>query len=189
MPNQGAISLIWEEKKNSFKAGFGEIPRLKVGSGNVVDQDGKNLGRWLEVQILSYNEVFVISPCDKNAPSELVRYSYSNITFDDGTGDSVAEYLADLKTNWPDSACKRYYEVIALLRASEMSSDYMNELVQIQLSPTSVTAFEGYRKQTSFKLALGQVSAENVDLCRFEACSVTVNKNTWTKLIAKAAQL
>ena len=189
MPVKGSMKLLWEDKKDLFIAEFGELPRIKAGSGNLVDGDNKDLGRWIEIQLLSYNAVYVVGPGDKDAPKELVRYSSDNETFDDGTGETVAEHLADLRVNWPNASSKMYYEVIGALRASEKPSEHLAGMVQIQFSPTSVTAFEGYKKQASFKIAMGQMDPAVADLCRIEATSVSNKQNNWTKLVPKSTQL
>ena len=189
MPAKGTMELLWEDKKDVFVAEFGELPRIKAGSGNLVDSDEKDLGRWIEIQMLSFNAVFVVGPGDKKAPSELVRYSSDNETFNDGTGDTVAEHLADLRVNWPNASSKEYYEIVGALRASEKPCEHIGGMVQIQMSPTSVTAFNGFRKQQSFKIALGQLDPAQADLCRMEAVPVSAKGNSWTKIVPKATQL
>ena len=188
-PARGSMELIWEDKKDLFIAKFGELPRIKAGSGNLVDSDEKDLGRWIEIQLLSYNAVYVIGPGDQKAPSDLVRYSVDNETFDDGTGDTVPQYLNDLRVNWPNASSKLYYEVVGALRASEKPSEHLASMVQLQLSPTSVTAFEGWRKQTAFKVAMGHVDPATVDLVRLEAVPVSSKGQSWTKIVPKSTQL
>jgi hypothetical protein len=183
------MELLWGDKQEAFIAKFGELPRVKAGSGNLVDGDDKDLGRWIEIQLLSFNSIYVVGPGDKKAPSELVRYSYDGKTFDDGTDETVAQYLADLKVNWENASSKMYVEVVGALRACEKPCGYEGDMVQIQLSPTSVTALEGFRKQISFKVAMGQADPATVDLVRFEAVPVSSKGNSWTKIVAKSTLL
>lgn len=184
-PAADSIFLVWEYMKDEFIAEFDGLPRLKAGSGNITDSDDKDLGRWVEIQIRSFNEIYVVGPCDKKGPANLIRYSYDNITFNDGTEDMVAPYLADLKANWPEAASERYYEVLGALRAAEKPSDHIGGMVQIQLSPTSVTAFEEYRKQLSHKIAMGQADPLMADECRIEAVLESAKGNSRTKLVPK----
>jgi hypothetical protein len=185
----GSMRLIWEDKRDLFVSSYGELPRLKASNGNVMDNDDRVLGEWIELQVLSFNELFVVGPCDNKAPAELVKYSYDNLTFQDGSPDTVQDYVNDLRVNWPNAASKKYYEVVAVLRAAAKPTPYVGEMVQVQLSPTSVTGFEGYRKQASFKIALGKLDPELADLVRLETKLVTANANTWTKFEAKPTQL
>ena len=183
------MTLLWEDKKDVYPAKFGELTRLKASNGNVMDGDDKLLGSWVEVQVLSFNYIYVITPGANDAPGDLVRYSYDNETFEESPDESVADYLEELKKSWPNAASKKYGEVVAVLRASERPVSYVGEMVQIQLSPTSLTAFEGHRKQTSFKIAMGQFDPALADLCRFTSEVVTSKSLTWTKLVAKPSQM
>jgi hypothetical protein len=189
MGAKGTLDIIWEGKRDAFISKYGELPRLKATNGNILDSDEKPLGRWIELQVLSFNSIFVVSPNDKKAAVELVRYSYDNETFPDFPGETVAEHLQDLKVNYPDASSKEYYEVIAVLRAGELPSTHVGGMVQIQLAPTSVTAFEGYRKQTTFKIATGNMDPTLIDLVRMDAVAVSAKGNAWTKLVPTVTQM
>ena len=178
--------LVFDDVKDKFVAPFGTLHRLKADNGNVVDDKARSLGEFVDVQLVSWNLIYVVGPCDNNAPTELVRYSYDNQTFDDGTGETVADYIASLKEGgWPLAASKKYGEVVALLTQAAKPSDLIGELVQLQLSPTSLTAFEGYNLQVSFKIRQGLVPGEAANLIRFAAEIANKGKNSWTKLVAQ----
>lgn len=184
-PSMAIAGLVFEDNKDKFVAPFGTLPRLKASNGNVMDDKDRLLGDFIDVQIVSWNHIYVVGPCDNKAPSELVRYSYDNQTFDDGTGDTVADYLAELKGEWPQAASKKYGEVVALLNQAAKPSDLIGELVQLQLSPTSLSAFEGFRLQHTFKLSQGLVSSETADQIRFGVEVISSKGNTWSKLVAQ----
>lgn len=187
----GGFQLVWQGKENLFPAEYGELPRLKCSNGNTMDSDGKLLGDWIEIQLLSFNDTYVISPCDKNAPADIVRYSSNGVDFGDGSGETVSDYVAELKAaGWADAASKKYVEVIGVLRAAAKPTDLVGEMVQLQLSPTSATAWNGFRKQLSFKLAMAaNDSGINPDLIRMEVEVVSAKGNTWSKFVPKISQL
>ena len=186
---KGSLVIPWEDKQNLYVAAYGELPRLKATQGRIIDNDDASLGEWIELQILSFNDLYVVGPCDNKAPAELVSYSYDNVELNDGTGVSVSDHLKDLQQNWPNAASKRYIEVVAVLLASDKPSNHVGEMVQIQLAPTSVTGFNGYRKQTAFKIAMGKLPGDRVDFVRAEAEAVSSKGNDWTKIVFKTSQL
>lgn len=186
---QGAFNLIWEDKRDLFVSSYGELPRLKATNGNVLDGDDNVLGDWIELQVLSFNELFVVGPCDNKAPADLVRYSYDNETFQDSSPDTVQDYVAELRERFPNAASKKYYEIVGVLRAAAKPSAHVGEMVQVQLSPTSVSGFEGYRKQASFKIGIGSADPTIADLVRAETVPVSNKGLNWTKFIFKPTQL
>jgi hypothetical protein len=187
----GGFKMVWGDKQDLFVAEYGELPRLKCSNGNVMDSDGKLLGDWIEIQLLSFNDTYVVSPCDKNAPADIVRYSANGADFADGSGETVADYVAELKAaGWADAVSKKYIEVVGVLRESAKPTDLIGDMVQLQLSPTSATAWSGFRKQLSFKLAMApNDSGINPDMVRMEVEVVSAKGNTWSKFVPKISQL
>lgn len=183
-----SMSLIFKDIENLFIAEFGTLPKLKASNGNILDKDGKPLGTWVDVEIKSWNKNYVVGPNADNAPSELCKFSLDPDNFTDGTG-SVVDYVAELKAaGWDKAACKLYYDLVVVLKATERPSPLVGELVSVQLSPTSVKDFEGYRLQRSFKNAQGIADPATSDAMRIAVELVTGNKNkqTWTKFSFKA---
>jgi hypothetical protein len=173
--------LLFDDKQDQFIAPFGTLPRLKASNGNVLDSEDKLLGSYVDVQVVSWNNIWVISPNDPKAPVELVRYSYDNQTFDEDPSVTVGDYLAEMKQAWPNAASKQYAEVIAILHGAEKATELLGKMVQLQLSPTSRTAFEGFRLQAAFQIASGTASAEQSDMVRFNVNVVSSRGNSWSK--------
>lgn len=162
--------LMFDGMKDKLFADFGTLPRLRATNGNIFDDKDRNLGQHAVIQIISWNLQYVMDPCDNKAPSELVRYSYDSKVIDDGTGDTIADYILALKASGHAcAACKTYGELVCVLLSSQKQSDLVGEMVTVQLSPTSLKAFEGYKLQRTFKASQGMASPDESEPVRLDA--------------------
>lgn len=175
-------SLVLAECKDKFVAEYGMLPRITVSNGQFLDNDKKPLGTKIVFQVLSFNTNWTVAPNDTSAPIELVKYSRDGITIDGEPDLTVAEHLADLKMNWPQAKANEYLEVVVNLIEAEKPTELINEMVQLQLSPTSKKEFEGFRMQTSFKMANGILPLDAVNRVEAKAeLASNAKKQTWTK--------
>ncbi len=172
---------LYDDIENTFVAEFGVLPKIKASNGNCIDGDNNLLGDSIDVQMLSWNRQFVVGPCANEAPSELVKYSYERDEFADGSG-SLNEYVQELKAEgWVNAAIKEYFEVVCVLIDSTKPSDLVGEMIQLQLSPTSVKSFDGFRLQTAFKIARGLLPENAAEEVTVTTEVVSNRGNTWTK--------
>jgi hypothetical protein len=177
---------ILAELENGIVLDFGVLPKLKASNGNIIDGDGKLLGGSAVVEIESWNKQYVVGPNANEAPNELAKYTHCRDGFEDGSG-TLEDYVAELKAaGWQNAGVKEYFEVIGTLVSSEKPSDLAGELVMLQLSPTSVKEFEGYRLKTSFSIARGKLPECAGSTVIVKADVVTAKGNTWTKFSFKA---
>jgi hypothetical protein len=179
---------VLADKESVFVPQFGVLPGLRASNGSILGPDKSNLGRWIDIQVLSWHRLWIVGPCDNKAPKELVKYSLDGENLEDGSG-LVRDWVAELKAaDWHDAASKEYREIVAYLKAAEVAdSPLIGEMVQLRLAPTSVKAFENYIIQTTFKVSTGMVPAEGVDNLRVTAEIVSWEGNDWTKLSFKQA--
>jgi len=178
---RGTMVKLYDEIENAFVAPFGTLTKIKASNGNCMDSDDNVLGDTIDVQIMSWNRQFVVGPCDNNAPSELVKYSHERAQFEDGSG-SLNDFVQELRDEgWVNAAVKEYYEIVGVLLKAGKKSDLVDELVQLQLSPTSVKSFEGFRLQTAFKIARGLLPENAAEEVTVTAEVVTSRGNSWTK--------
>lgn len=183
-----AIVKILDDVENYFPVEFGVLPRLKASNGNLIDGDDNLLGDAIDLQVVSWNRNFVAGPCSNNAPTDLVKYSLDRDAFADGSG-TLDDHINELKdAGYPDACIKEYYEVVAELVKAAKPTELIGELVQLQLSPTSVKEFEKYRLQTSFKIARGRLSEEQGSFVKASAVVVSAKGNTWTKMTFKPTE-
>lgn len=186
---RGKINRILQDRINVMIAPYGSFPRIKTGSGNLTD-GVVNYGSWIEFEMLSYNELFIISPNedskDKAVQDEakgFMKYSYDGVNLDDGSG-LVVDYIAKLQAeDYPDASVKNYRECVGILMDCEkaaVAEDVLDKIVQIQLSPTSRTQHEGYIMANSFHVNRGVCTEDEVCLMKIKAKATSGGGFDWT---------
>jgi hypothetical protein len=142
--------------------GAGAFPKVTADLGGlVIDRNGakKDLHEHIDLVLISYNERFAVTPGVDNAEAKkTVRYSYDGVTIRDEER-SVEEYLKYLKevAGYDKATVKKYLEVwgqISAIGGVEVPVED-REIVQLQLSPQSVTRWKAFQVQLGLKLAQG----------------------------------
>jgi hypothetical protein len=155
------VTALAEYKDQIPRLDFGVLPRLVGSNGNLMDPDKKLLGSKIKLQLVSFNDEFVVSPGDdSDEAKEAVRYSADGKVLD-GTGESVDEYLKQLREvdGYEKAAVKQYCHLVGiLLEAEKDPSNLVNQMVLVSLSPQSRNSFEGHKLQLAVKLRLAQVN-------------------------------
>lgn len=181
----GQFKAVFTQFRDALPAvEFGVLPRLVGSNGNIMDKDSRVLGAAVELQLVSWNDTFVVSPgTDNDEADELVRYSRDGKTIE-GTGESVDAYLKKLREvdGYDKANVKHYVELIGILTAADKPSDHVGNMVQVSLSPQSRKTWDGYQLQESVKVAQGRRSAEGIDQIVVRAEVKTVNGKTFTLL-------
>jgi len=148
---------------------FGTLTRLKSGSGDIVDSDGDSIGGWVDLNIMSFSETLTVSPNDDKAPNDTVRFSQDGKTIDGNPDITVADALRTMKEDYPESSVKKYYVAVGAVIGAEKSNDYDDTVIELQLSPQSIKAFNNHNVQVQFKVAMKKLSADCVTNIRFTA--------------------
>lgn len=184
----GTKGLVYSAFENRIQPmEFGALPRIKASGGFIMDGDNRPLGSWVKTQLLSWNYRYCISPNQDGAPSDLAKFSVDNETIDNDPSLTVAAHLQELKNmGYTGASSKKYAEIICVLLEAEKTTEYIGELVQLQLSPTMHPAFlTALNVQTTFKILKGLLTEEQAELLSWHtepATSKKVNKS-WTKLV------
>lgn len=175
-----------EPLKNAFFCEFDTLRGLKVSNGNVVDnQTGKSLGDVVGMELLSYQDQWVVSPgVDGDEGKEHVRYSDDGITT--SKGENCQEYLQHLKSSGFDEAKMSKRTVIAGslfdigVKGRKDLKDMQDELVQMSLAPTSKAGFDRYMMGQAFKIGKGLITPDGATRIRITCEAVTKNGKDWT---------
>jgi len=158
-------------------------PRVLVDQGGF-SLDGKDLGKELHVQLLSYNPRYLVSPgVDNDEGKEAVRYSYDGVTID-GDTQTLKDYLNELKaSDYPDASIKEYFDLWAVVvgpTGSSAAGPVIGETVVIQLSPQSAGKFKFF--QVSLGIQISRGTAQATDTIRMVAERATSGKNVFGRV-------
>lgn len=178
-----------EPLKGAFHVEYDTLRNLKLSNGNLIDQQtGKVLGSEFGLELLSYQDQWVISPGgddkDKDANKEHVRYSDDGVTT--SKGDDCKAYMATLaQVGYPDAKMtKRTVICGSLFDIGEKGRKTLPELqdclVQMSLPPTSKASFDRYTMDQAFKIAKGLIEPEGAQRIKIEATPVSKGDKDWT---------
>lgn len=169
---------------------FGEGVRLVGSNGQLMDGDKKLLGESITLTMLSWNERWVVSPGENGAEAkEHARYSMDGVTTT--KGEDVNEYLRELKElGYNKASVKVYVDLFGILEESGKPSDHQGSSIVVSLSPDSVKALSGFRRDLVVKGMMGRI--EPIDVSTGVRLKVSTevksgNGNTWTRLICDLA--
>lgn len=154
--------------------------RITVALDGFKDEAKIKLGTRIKIELMSYNDRFVVSPGVKDDEADkLVRYSRDGINLDDGSGtcDDYVKLLRDVN-GYPKAETKRYLNLYGMLVATAKNEDAPfgvippedREIVTVQIPPKSYGKFSGYQLTSGVKVAMGVYQESN--MLQLEAKSV-----------------
>lgn len=134
--------------------GVGTLAKLVADRGGfemTVADSKVELGNWMDIEIYSYNKRWLISAggdASDEASKDLLRTSYDNETVE-GEAMDVKDYVNWLKEQGYNKAgVRQYIDLWCFIVNSEKGGEVKIEdleMVQLQLSPTSVKQFTGFQ--------------------------------------------
>lgn len=145
--------------------GQGTLPKI-VADRAGFELGDKLLGDWVRMQVVSYNRRWLVSAgVEGDEGKKLLRTSYDKETLENETM-SMKEYIEHLKEEGYNRASDReYIDLWVMVTETEkegvVPEDEL-ELVQFQLSPTSVRSFLAYQVQAGFQAALTKREVSDV---------------------------
>ena len=142
-------------------AQYGDFPSIVYSNGNhmINDPEGNKvtLGERIKFMPISEREVFKLIPGDN---SEAAKEHFASAD----TEEELMGALEDAKDDgYEKASIKRYLDIYCILTYADKNSDsWENELVVLQLAPSSVWGWNKLYKQIKFKLATGKFQLEPV---------------------------
>lgn len=166
---QGAVAVAPANAGASFKAeveamkgavdfSFGNYPMFKASGGKVKCKDPvTSLGEWVFGRMIGWNDRVQVSPGEGKS-KDLVAYSDDCVTISKVIGEagegwvgrSVADYVQHLRVDQNCILAKSsvYVDVaLALFKCESSSVDFIGEVIQITLNPSSISSFKSYQEK------------------------------------------
>lgn len=176
--------------KDALPVDFNTLAQLQANQGKFRDKETeKVLGETIELQLLSWQDSWVVSPNDLKAPKELVKYGDNERTARDGT--DMLEHLAMLKeSGYPKAKIGHRCVIVGALLAAEKDQSLVGQLVQIDLSPQSRALFNRYIANSAYNLQIGKLTEETCMTLVLTAQDATGPDNTsYTRVSFEAKAL
>lgn len=172
--------------KDAFFCEFDTLRSLKITNGNMVDnQTNKPLGDTVGLELLSYQDQWVVSPgVDGDEGKEHVRYSHDGVTT--SKGDDVKTYLAQLlASGYPKAAVSKRTVIAGSLfdigeKGRKALPELQDSLVQISLAPTTKSSFDRYTMDQAFKIGKGLIAADGAVRVKIECVPASKGDKDWT---------
>lgn len=176
------------ELKNALVVDFNTLDALILSNGNLLLREGKkSVGDSIQLELMSYQDSYVVAPQDDKAPVSVVRFSNDGITCTDGVT-SVKEHLHWLQTNgYPKAALKSRVIIVGAVEKCAKNPDLIGTLVQIDLSPASRAQWLRYEANAMYKYQKALATKEGLRHIKVQAEIATAGSNTYTLAIFSIA--
>ena len=173
---------VMNSYKDAMKVEYNTLDQIIATNGNFMDRESNTvLGDTVVFTLLSFQDSYVVSPNDDNAPDDVVRYSDDGIVCSDGT--DVQAHLAFLKENgFPKASLKERAVVVAAVESAAKTDKFNGQLVQLDLSPSSRTMWKRYMANVAYGLSIGTVTADKVNRVKAETALKQKGTNTFTQV-------
>lgn len=171
--------------------GVGTLPKLtadRAGFEMGEGKDQKTFGDYVDFEIYSFNKRWLITAgVDGEEGKEMLRTSYDGETLENEAM-GAKEYLGYLKEQGYGKADMRlYYDAWGFIVNSEKLGEVDEadrEMVQLQLSPSSVKQFTAYQIQAGIKASMTKKEVSNIVRATIERKEFGGNKYASIKFSA-----
>ena len=170
--------------KDAMRVEYNTLDQIIASNGNFMDRETKTvLGDTIVFTLLSWQDAFVVSPEDDDAPDDVVKYSDDGVMCSDGT--SVADALHEMKQTYPKARLKQRAVVVGAIESAVKTDAFNRKPVQFDLSPASRTQWKRYMAQAAYSLHIGALTGEQV--ARVKATTRVANNGSNTYTLAQFA--
>lgn len=166
---------------------FGNLfPRVVGSNGAVVLNGKKSLGEYIDVQVLSTSDRWMVTPdaeqSDKKA-KKLCRASYDGKTipgWDGGDPIDIEDWKKEIEdAGYAVNPVGKYKDIFCSVFNADKNADIAEEagIVQVSVSPSAVKGLRAFIMQTKLKVARGQMLKSHQNCIRIKAEAVTGDIN------------
>ena len=150
---------ILDSLKDSIRVDFNTLVQVQAVQGTFSDKEkDDSLGDTITMELMSFQDNYVCSPNADEADTELVKFSDDGITAKDGT--DMAAHLAQLLLDWPKAKITKRVVLVGPLLERAKGDGLIDELIQLDLAPTSKAMFDRYMANCAWKIKSGKLDPE-----------------------------
>lgn len=173
--------------KNALPVEYNTLDQIIANAGNFMTREAKKpLGDTVVFELLSYQDSYVVSPEDDDAPNDVVRYSDDGVVCSDGT--LVAAHLETLRSSgYPKARLKPRAVVVAAIESFLKSEEHNGTVMQFDLSPASKTQWDRFLLNTGYGIKTGRIDPAKANRVKAEAVATTAGSNVYTLVKFKLA--
>lgn len=191
-----------DSMKDAMSFDYGDFAAFKARTGNISGgssaAEKTNLGRWVEVEMMSWTRRVEVSPgVSGDSAKNYVAHSHDCKVIDKIIGEDLQEhvgltvpaYIAVLKEEHglSKASSREMIDLLVYVHRSEKATKYTGENVVITLPPTSISSFNKYLKSleaTALNLSRGLPVNIPQNPSRFFLSVEAASKGDtdWTKL-------
>lgn len=203
-PSEFVLAVQSMKGDGDFSYGSNAIYKGVQGSIKGTTGDKLNLGSWVKVTMIAWDDRFQISPgSDADSAKDYVAYSKDGETIEsligrdklgDWVGRSIHDYMEFLRDrDLPKASMSKYVDVICIVHGGEKAAAnaLAGEPIMVTLSQSSIPSFSEYQSKLETKakaLARGGALAAMIKVPEdpftfyFVAEAVSKGDKDWTKL-------
>jgi hypothetical protein len=190
-----------QDMKGASDFAYGNFTVYKGSNGEICESggDGKSMGRWVKVRLLSWDDHHEISPGESGASTkDFVAYSKDGVTVDSVVGQElqmwvgrpVADYVNYLRKEeeFAQTKTRRFIDTACAVLEADNADAPVSTVVQITLSETSIPAFSKYQQDLQNRARCAAMNLPGFSLPEdpftfvFVREIATKGSNKWTKL-------
>lgn len=163
---------------------FDTFPRLKAGPGAILDSEGKSLGRQIEMQVISWQDGWDLSPGeDTDEAKKAVAYSDDGVSVK-GTGMLCVDYMQELREKgFKNAKMTHKCTLVGILEAAEKNTSYLGKTIQVSLSDQARKTFDRYRMDATIQAQMGKrPNLDGVEMLSITAKLRKFGQKDWTLL-------
>ena len=171
---------VLDSLKNALPVEFNTLAQVQPTQGQFMDKDkDESLGAEICIELLSFQDNYVATPNADEADVALVKFSDDGVTSKDGV--NLQAHLEELRAmGYGNAKITKRVVLVGALLARAKGSDLIDELVQIDLAPSSKGLFDRYMANAAWKIKSGKLDPEVAKRIDLSARVAKNGKNTYT---------
>lgn len=165
------------------------FPRLVGSNGSLINEQ-LILGGWIDIQVVSYSDRWMITPVADPKDTEARKYcraSYDGENIPDRDGGEptpITDYTSDFPGGYKEWKTSKYMDIFGVIFGSEKNTPAGAKLgmVQISFSPTALKKLNAFIVQSRMNVSRGLLLKSHANFMRIAAEIIIGKTNTWTVL-------